>query len=274
MLRGCLARRDGSGSEAVLKSRQRRRSSRRPNLLKGEDLPPETVQQRSRDNRARLKAAGLAVFSEKGYQGAAIKDIAKRARLAVGGFYLHFHSKRQLLLVLMDDLLQGLSQITLAPSSPSADRDTASRPAPKSPFTPQSKWRGASHRASTDVRAAIGGLLTRAFSHDLRYLGACRAWQEAALCNHDLTRKQIHIQSWTTNRIAELFRTFQQLPNARVNLDIRGLAQAMDQLFWSLLSQATRLSKSQLRQRLDSLADLIFHGLFRDPAKPSPTKRR
>ena len=36
--------------------------SRRPNLLAGEDLPPEPLQERSLAKRARLKAAGLVLF--------------------------------------------------------------------------------------------------------------------------------------------------------------------------------------------------------------------
>jgi AcrR family transcriptional regulator len=67
----------------------------RPNLLDGEDLPPEPLQNRSREKRTRLKAAGLALFREKGYERTSIDEIARKAHLAVGGFYQHFGSKRQ-----------------------------------------------------------------------------------------------------------------------------------------------------------------------------------
>jgi len=86
--------------------------------------------------------------------------IARRAGLAVGGFYQHYHSKRQLLLALMDELLEGLSQLHLRP------------------------------QAAGDVRAGLRQLLSGAFSRDLRYLGAYRAWQEAALSDPGLARKQ------------------------------------------------------------------------------------
>src|SRR5215469_14935152 len=122
--------------------------TRRPNLLAGEDLPPAPVQERSLEKRARLKAAALALFGERGYEGTAIEEIASRADLAVGGFYQHFRSKRQLLLALMDELLEKLSSLDLRP--------------------------GAAH----DVRGGLGDLLSRAFAHDLAYLGAYRAWQE------------------------------------------------------------------------------------------------
>src|SRR5436305_14371393 len=89
----------------------------RPNLLADERLPAEPRQKRSREERERLKAAALTLFAEKGYEGASIGDIARRAKLAVGGFYQHFHSKRQLLLVLMDELLEKLTEVNLQPKA-------------------------------------------------------------------------------------------------------------------------------------------------------------
>jgi AcrR family transcriptional regulator len=119
----------------------------RPNLLAGEDLPAEPSQERSREKRARLKAAALALFGEKGYEGASVEEIARRADLAVGGFYQHFRSKRQLLLALMDELLDHLSRLDLRPKGPA------------------------------DIRAGLRAFLSRAFATDLRFLGAYRAWQ-------------------------------------------------------------------------------------------------
>ncbi len=57
----------------------------------------------------------------------------------------------------------------------------------------------------TDVRAGIRQLLARAFSQDLRYLGAYRAWQEAALSDPDLSREQERIHAWTTTRVKTVF---------------------------------------------------------------------
>jgi AcrR family transcriptional regulator len=206
----------------------------RPHLLAGDDLPPEPLQTRSLDKRRRLKEAALAVFGEKGYEGTSIMEVAQRAKLAVGGFYQHFRSKRQLLLVLMDELLEGLNQLDLAP------------------------------RAMTDVRSGIRALLSNAFSSDLRYLGAYRAWQEAVLSDPDLMHKQKKIQAWTTARVKSLFQFLQQLPGARPGVDVAGLARVMDSFFWSLLSEAARLSKIQLHQRIDAATHLIYHAMFRD----------
>jgi AcrR family transcriptional regulator len=206
----------------------------RPNLLAGENLPAAPLQKRSLEKRARLNTAGLALFGESGYENTSVDQIARRAKLAVGTFYQHFRSKRQLLLALMDELLEKLNQLN---------------------FQPQ---------AATDLRAGIRGLLSRAFAHDLRYLGAYRAWQEAALSDPSLVEKQREIHKWTTARVMRVFQFLQTLPGARQPVDIPGLARAMDAFFWSLLAQAGQLPKPELNQWIDSATHLIYHAMFTD----------
>ena len=207
---------------------------KRPNLLADEDLPPAPHQKRSINKRARLKAAGLALFGEKGYEATSINDIAGRAKLAVGGFYQHFRSKRQLLLALMDELLEHLSRIDLRP------------------------------KAFADVQAGLRELLSAAFSRDLKYLGAYRAWQEATLSDPDLARKEAQIHAWTTARVLTVFQLLQQMPGARPDVDIRALARVMDGFFWSLLARAVKMRRGELDRWIDTSAHLIFHAMFLD----------
>jgi AcrR family transcriptional regulator len=211
----------------------------RPNLLAGEDLPPGPQQKRSLEKRARLKEAGLALFGEKGYESTSVDEIAGRAKLAVGTFYQHFRSKRQLLLALMDELLEKLSQLDFRP------------------------------RGVTDVRAVVHELLSRAFSHDLRYLGAYRAWQEAVLSDAELGRKQVEIHAWTTARVTAVFQLLQQLPGARRGVDVPGLARVMDSFFWNLLGQAVLMPEVELNRWIESATHLIYHAMFVD----APVKR-
>jgi len=213
----------------------------RPNLLAEENLPAAPLQKRSLEKRARLKTAGLALFGENGYENTSVGQIARRAKLAVGTFYQHFRSKRQLLQALMDELLERLSQLN---------------------FQPQPQ-------AATDLRAGIRELLARAFAHDLGYLGAYRAWQEAALSDPSLAKKQQEIHNWTTGRVMRVFQFLQTLPGARRQVDIPGLARAMDPFFWSLLAQAGQLPKAELNQWIDSATHLIYHAMFAD----APRKR-
>jgi AcrR family transcriptional regulator len=121
-----------------------------------ETSPPLPCQERSREKRAQLLAAALALFAEKGYQATSVDAVAQRAGVAVGSFYQHFRNKRQLLLVLVDQLLEGLERLDLRP------------------------------KGASGIRAGLRSLLRGAFSQDLAYAGAYRAWREAVLLDPSL----------------------------------------------------------------------------------------
>jgi len=215
----------------------------RPSLLAGEDLLRDPAQKRTVEKRQRIKGAALQLFGERGYEGTAIETIADRAGIAVGGFYQHFRSKRQLLLTLMDELLDALNRLELKPAG------------------------------GGNVRDGLRALLAGAFAHDLRYLGAYRAWQEALLSDPDLARKQSEIHAWTIGRVTAVLRHLEQLPGARKRVDVPGLARVIDSFFWSLLAQATLTSRADLNQSLDAATHIIYHAMFSDPPDV-PTGRK
>jgi AcrR family transcriptional regulator len=208
---------------------------KRPRLLAGEDLPEHPQQRRSRQKRTRLMSAALALFAEHGYDATSIQQIARRAGVAVGGFYLHFRSKRQLLLALMDELIARLAEFNLVP--------------------------GTSDQPQRIVRV----LLHRAFTTDFEYLGAYRAWREAALTDPDLARRELELHAWTTARVRMVFGRLLELPGARTRVEVRALARLMDDLFWSLMSQAPRMKPSERRAAINAAAHLVYHALFTDP---------
>ena len=212
-------------------------TSRRPNLLKREQLRPEPRQKRSQEKRQRLKEAALHIFRSRGFERTSIEQIAKRANLATGSFYQHYGSKRQLLLALMDELLAAMGQLSLRPNY------------------------------TGDVRASLRDLLARGFSNDLRYLGAYRAWEEALLSDPQMAHSQMKIREWTTSRVAALLTTLQQWPGARPDVDLPVLARVVDTLFWSLLAQAVFLTRVELNAWIDAATHLIYHALFFDPSK-------
>lgn len=206
----------------------------RPRLLVGEDLPPVPRQARSIRARQHLKEAGLALFSTKGYERASIEDIAARAGVAVGGFYIHFKSKRQLLLVLMDELLESIAALNL-----------------------QIRTKGS-------TESALRNLLSQAFSRDLRFLGAYRAWQEATLSDAELAAMERQIKEWTTARVKAVLASLQGLPGARRNVPIAPLAATIDTMFWALIAEAVHKPDVELSRSIDSAARLIYHAMFHD----------
>ena len=207
---------------------------KRPRLLDGEDLLPAPVQQRSAKKRERLQDAALALFGQHGYAQASLADIARRANVAVGGVYLHFRSKRQLLLVLMDELLERLASLDVTP------------------------------RSSTDVRAALHEMLTRAFSADIKYLGAYRAWHEAVRTDRELAALDAKIHAWTSERVRTVFERLRQAPGARPNVDAAALARTMDVFFWHQLAQAATLRPKDMCEWIDSATHLVYHAFFSD----------
>jgi AcrR family transcriptional regulator len=207
---------------------------RRPNLLRSERLPPEPRQRRSLEKRARLKDAALALFNAHGYERTSIEEIAKRGNLATGTFYQHYRSKRQLLLVLMEDLLTAMSQLNLQPS------------------------------AGGNPRTLLRELLARAFTTDRRYLGAYRAWREAMLSDPHLARDWREIREWTTQRVVALLTLLQQWPGARKDIAIAPLAEVVDTLGWSLLEKPAFMSLEQVNARIDAATHLIYHAVFLD----------
>ena len=71
--------------------------------------------------RRRVQDVARRAFAERGFSGATIHDIANRAELSVGAIYLHFRSKEDLFVSLLDDAMRafrGDLQAVLRRSAP------------------------------------------------------------------------------------------------------------------------------------------------------------
>ena len=156
--------------------------------------------------------------------------------MAIGSVYQHLRSKRQLLLTLMEELLEGLSRLELRP------------------------------KGACDIREGLRCLLKNAFATELTYASAYRAWQEAVLLDSSLAHHQRKIENWTRARVAAVFELLLQLPGARRDVNVPVLARLMDRFFWDLLGQALHLPTTHLDAILETTTNLIFHALFTDSA--------
>jgi AcrR family transcriptional regulator len=61
------------------------------------------------ESRKRILEAGMTVFSRDGYAKANIREIARNARISVGGFYLYFRNKEELYKSLIDEGRRDIS---------------------------------------------------------------------------------------------------------------------------------------------------------------------
>jgi AcrR family transcriptional regulator len=213
------------------------RGPRPPVLGADEELPPAPRQARSLATRKKLLDASRELFAEKGYHTASIQEIAARAGTAAGAFYIYFRSKRQVLIVLMSELLERLHSLDLRPKS------------------------GAVH---SSVRDGLRAFLASVFQADVEYYGVVRAWQEAALTDAGLGQMQTAIESWTNARILGVFRLLQQFPGARPDGDLPAFARMMDRHFWSILARGASLPRREFQREVRTAADVIYHYLFQD----------
>jgi TetR/AcrR family transcriptional repressor of mexJK operon len=196
----------------------------RPDLLAGQHLPPPPQQERSRRKRDALLQSALALFAERGYEQTSIEDIAHRAGVAVGGFYQHFASKRQ--------ILQEASTLTLEAKS----------------------------AALPDIRDGIARLVRQALQVDWAYAGAYRAWREAAVRDRELQVLHQQIEAWTAQQLTLLFRVLLLVPGARQDVDSETLAWELA----LLLLRLAEIPLEEPDTVVASLTNLIYHGLFID----------
>jgi AcrR family transcriptional regulator len=210
-------------------------SAQRPNLLQNEQLPPEPKQERSRQKRDALLNAAQTLFAELGYEAVSVGEIAGRAGVAVGAFYQHFTSKRQLVLLLMDQLLAHAAALIEQPQD----------------------------AAPVDARTAISALVRQGLQLDWAYAGVYRAWREASVYDAELGALHRQIERWSAHRIEALFAMLQYAPGARPGVDLPTLANVVSLLFWRLIE--TPLHEPAQAERLVAcVSDLIYHAMFVD----------
>jgi AcrR family transcriptional regulator len=210
------------------------RTRKRPVLVRRSEQLPEPAQERSRGRRADLLNAALATFAADGYERTSVSALCERAGLPVGTFYQHFRSKRQMLLALMDELVHRLDGLDL-------------------------------QLGGDDPKSAIRRLLEGAFAVEHRYIGAHRAWREAALVDAEIARRQRAIRLWTSSRVAFALRLMQRMPHARPEVDVDTLAPVLDEVFWSLLFQPSLHRADERARMLRAVTRLVYHAMFRDP---------
>ena len=81
------------------------------------------ARQKSDDKRQRILQSAVKVFARKGYHGAKVSEIARRADVADGTIYLYFRNKEDILVSLFDEVMsehleQGRQQLAVLEGAP------------------------------------------------------------------------------------------------------------------------------------------------------------
>lgn len=90
------------------------------------------ARKRSDDKRQRILQAAAKVFARKGYHGARVSEIARRADVADGTIYLYFRNKEDILVSLFDEVMiehlrQGREELKALTGAPAKLRAIARR---------------------------------------------------------------------------------------------------------------------------------------------------
>ncbi len=171
------------------------------------------------------------LFAERGYEATGIDAIAARAGVAVGGFYGHFGSKRQLLLVLVDRLIAEMDGLDFS-------------------LVLQAE----------DERKAVEGLVRSGLRADWAHAGVYRAWREAVLGDPALDELNRRIDDWSRTRIELALTAIGRFPRARRDLDIEALAAILNGLFW----RVAETPESERARVADALVDMIVRAVLND----------
>ncbi|MEA2785053.1 MAG: hypothetical protein QOF71_1157 [Candidatus Eremiobacteraeota bacterium] len=212
--------------------------SSRPNVLAGEFLAEPARRERSRRAREALLAAALSRFAANGYEATTVEEIVRDAGIAVGGFYAHFRSKRQVLLVLLDRLLDELESV----------------PA----------W------APDAGAATVIERIRQRFLGVWHHAGVYRAWREAALRDASLTEIQTSIEAWATVKVGAALTAASAAPGARRNVDVDTLSYVLSAIFLRLLESDV----SDRATLADTIVAIVTHALFEDGAVASDDPAR
>lgn len=85
------------------------------------EVPIGARERGKRERRRRIELAAREVFRKQGYQGATMRAIATRAGVATGTLFLYAHDKRDLLLMILNDDLDVMTEESFAGVDPDAD---------------------------------------------------------------------------------------------------------------------------------------------------------
>ncbi len=196
-----------------------------PDLLDGVAFPNVPSQERSRKKRAAILAAAADRFGALGYQRTRIEDIAETADVSVGLLYRYFHSKAQIVRVLMADYVAGFADLGM-------DRvDYAG-----------------------DPQIAVERQAMRLFALERAHAHVRASWETAVTVEDELIDAGAVIAAWMTSQVSAGVARGQYAGVFRADLDPATLTHAM------LCMTAETPSEDDDGKRAAQLSSLFLDG--------------
>jgi AcrR family transcriptional regulator len=204
--------------------------------------PDDGRLQRGRKSRQRIREAARALFRERGFDGATLREIAGRAGMGASSIYRHVRTKHELLVLELAELQEeAWTRFRLQDD------------------------RGAPTRGRVQRFFEIQhGLLASDADLTVIALRAC-TFPEAPVA-----RRALALQDRTIGLLAEILQTGRARDLAR-DVDLLAAARALVHIAsGARLAWANGLASEQTCQRsIDSAVDLLFRGIGRGDAAPA-----
>ena len=208
-----------------------------PNLLENLDLPRVPQQARSRQKRDAVLAAAVRLFEQRGYDATTADDIAAEAQVSIGTFYSYFRNKRQVFLTLYNDCIQSIFELGIATI------DFGDHP-----------------------RAAIRATVDRALRRDRLFYGLRHVWAELIARDAELAAFNAQFNQAICAQILIAVRRVAAQGLAWPDLDVESTSWLITMLIdqaWQHEPGPGEAPEHEIQRLHDSLADLIFHAIFR-----------
>lgn len=192
---------------------------------------------RGRRSRARIREAARALFRERGFDGATLREIARRAGMGASSIYRHVRTKEELLVL----ELAELQEEAWTRFRKGDDRDAATRDRIRRFFEIQ------------HALLASDADLTRIALRATTYPEA------------PVARRALALQDRTIGLLAEILQTGRRRDLAR-DVDVLSAARALVHIATGArVAWANGLASEAICQRgIDSAVDLLFRGIARE----------
>jgi AcrR family transcriptional regulator len=203
------------------------------------NLPVDPKQARSRQTREKIIQAAIRSFEEKGYEKTTSNDIAAKARVSVGSFYVYFTDKRQLLLHIFDRLADELYKNVFDSLKPEHLFDSQLRPM---------------------IREAVAKMIIDKQKH----AGLRRVIGELVLKDLEFAARQKAMMARSIQRLNELI-SLANKAGLTWDIDVEAAAFVVHRVVFDI-SQDYVFGACTFDQNraIDALADIIYRALFRD----------
>jgi len=197
------------------------------------------------ETEAALKAAARQLFAERGYFSTKISDITAAAGRAIGSFYDHYASKEEILAALRADM-DGQVDAAIAGATHAADHD----------LTDRAQLRAHIAVAWGVFRDHLPVVVAQFQSSIVDDLGQGRAWRALLADTADLREHLAHAAA-----------RGQTLPGDP-ELIAAAMGAMLGLLGYSLLTAGPHATQRSDEQVVDTLTDLLLHGLAGSTVDP------